>query len=98
MANAPAPASACGMRLDTLSLQSAMHDTGRVGEVLQASERLILGAMHGDRALFTSAKGTARLWQVSTPWPQAPPPHAFVPASAQIPARLLAAVVDTPVD
>ena len=38
-----------GMRLDKLSLQFAMHDTGLIGDVLEAYERLILDAMRGDR-------------------------------------------------
>lgn len=63
-----------GMRLDKLSLQFAMHDTGYVGDVLEAYERLILDAMRGDRTLFTTAEGIERLWQVSTPLLEAPPP------------------------
>lgn len=63
-----------GMRLDKLSLQFAMHDTGLAGEVLEAYERLILDAMRGDRTLFTTAVGIERLWQVSTPLLEAPPP------------------------
>ena len=63
-----------GMRLDKLSLQFAMSDTGRIGEVLEAYERLILDAMRGDRTLFTTAEGIERLWEVSTPILEAPPP------------------------
>jgi glucose-6-phosphate 1-dehydrogenase len=63
-----------GMRLDKLSLQFAMHDTGLLGEVLEAYERLILDAMRGDRTLFTTAEGIERLWQVSTQLLEAPPP------------------------
>jgi len=63
-----------GMRLDKLSLQFAMHDTGLIGEVLEAYERLILDAMRGDRTLFTTAEGIERLWQVSVPLLEAPPP------------------------
>ncbi len=63
-----------GMRLDKLSLQFAMHDTGLIGDVLEAYERLILDAMRGDRTLFTTAEGIERLWQVSTPLLEAPPP------------------------
>ena len=63
-----------GMRLDKLSLQFAMHDTGMLGEVLEAYERLILDAMRGDRTLFTTAEGIERLWQVSMPLLEAPPP------------------------
>ena len=63
-----------GMRLDKLSLQFAMHDTARVGDVLEAYERLILDAMRGDHTLFTTAEGIERLWEVSTPLLEAPPP------------------------
>jgi glucose-6-phosphate 1-dehydrogenase len=63
-----------GMKLDKLSLQFAMHDTGLVGEVLEAYERLILDAMRGDHTLFTTAEGIERLWEVSTPLIEAPPP------------------------
>ncbi|HEY0293143.1 MAG TPA: glucose-6-phosphate dehydrogenase [Hansschlegelia sp.] len=63
-----------GMRLDKLSLQFAMNDTGLLGEVLEAYERLILDAMRGDHTLFTTAEGIERLWQVSTPLLESPPP------------------------
>lgn len=63
-----------GMRLDKLSLQFAMHDTGLLGEVLEAYERLILDAMRGDHTLFNTAEGIERLWQVSSPLLEAPPP------------------------
>jgi glucose-6-phosphate 1-dehydrogenase len=63
-----------GMRLDKLSLQFAMHDTGLLGEVLEAYERLILDAMRGDRTLFTTAEGIERLWEISMPLIDAPPP------------------------
>ncbi len=71
-----------GMRLDKLSLQFAMHDTGLVGEVLEAYERLILDAMRGDRTLFTTAEGIERLWEVSTPLLETPPPvRLYAPGS-----------------
>jgi hypothetical protein len=66
-----------GMRLDKLSLQFAMHDTGMIGDVLEAYERLILDAMRGDRTLFTTAEGIERLWQVSTALIESPPPVRF---------------------
>ena len=62
-----------GMRLDKLSMQFAMHDTGLASDVLEAYERLILDAMRGDRTLFTTAEGIERLWEVSTPLLEAPP-------------------------
>jgi len=71
-----------GMRLDKLSLQFAMHDTGKIGDVLEAYERLILDAMRGDHTLFNTAEGIERLWQVSTPLLQAPPRvHLYAPGS-----------------
>ena len=71
-----------GMRLDKLSLQFAMHDTDLIGDVLEAYERLILDAMRGDRTLFTSAEGIERLWEVSTPLLEAPPPvRQYAPGS-----------------
>jgi glucose-6-phosphate 1-dehydrogenase len=71
-----------GMRLDKLSLQFAMHDTGLVGDVLEAYERLILDAMRGDHTLFTTAEGIERLWEVSTPLLEAPNPvRMYAPGS-----------------
>ena len=63
-----------GMRLDKQSLQFNMSDTGLAGEVLEAYERLILDAMRGDHTLFTTADGIERLWEVSQPLIEAPPP------------------------
>ena len=68
-----------GMRLDKLSLQFAMHDTGLAGDVLEAYERLILDAMRGDHTLFTTAEGIERLWQISVPLIDAPPPVRLYP-------------------
>ncbi len=63
-----------GLRLDKLSMQFAMQDTDRAGEVLEAYERLILDAMTGERTLFTTAEGIERLWEVSQPLLDDPPP------------------------
>jgi glucose-6-phosphate 1-dehydrogenase len=71
-----------GMRLDKLSLQFAMHDTGLIGDVLEAYERLILDAMRGDHTLFNTAEGIERLWQVSIPLLEAPPPVRLYPAGS----------------
>ncbi|MFT3800072.1 MAG: glucose-6-phosphate dehydrogenase [Burkholderiaceae bacterium] len=68
-----------GMRLDKLSLQFAMRDTGLVGDVLEAYERLILDAMRGDHTLFTTADGIERLWEVSVPLLESPPPVRLYP-------------------
>jgi glucose-6-phosphate 1-dehydrogenase len=63
-----------GMKLDKLSLQFAMNDTTYIGDVLEAYERLILDAMRGDHTLFTTAEGIERLWEVSMPLLESPPP------------------------
>jgi glucose-6-phosphate 1-dehydrogenase len=71
-----------GMRLDKLSLQFAMHDTGLAGDVLEAYERLILDAMKGDHTLFTTAEGIERLWEISTPLLDNPQPvRLYAPGS-----------------
>jgi glucose-6-phosphate 1-dehydrogenase len=71
-----------GMRLDKLSLQFAMHDTGHIADVLEAYERLILDAMRGDHTLFNTADGIERLWEVSMPLLDAPPPvRPYAPGS-----------------
>lgn len=70
------------MRLDKLSLQFAMHDTGLEGDVFEAYERLILDAMKGDHTLFTTADGIERLWEVSMPVLDDPPPvRPYAPGS-----------------
>ena len=46
-----------GMKLDKLSLQFALEETGREGAVLEAYERLIHDAMRGDHTLFTTRRG-----------------------------------------
>jgi len=71
-----------GMKLDKHSLQFAMNDTGQIGDVLEAYERLILDAMRGDHTLFTMAEGIERLWEVSVPLLESPPPvRTYAPGS-----------------
>jgi glucose-6-phosphate 1-dehydrogenase len=51
------------------------YDTSFSGQVgLEGYERLILDAMLGDQSLFTTANGIERLWEVSTPLLEHPPP------------------------
>ena len=63
-----------GMRLEKLSLQFALHETGQDSDVLEAYERLIHDAMVGDHTLFNTAEGIERLWELSTPLLENPPP------------------------
>jgi glucose-6-phosphate 1-dehydrogenase len=68
-----------GMTLDKLSLQFSLHETGREHDVLEAYERLIYDAMVGDHTLFTTAEGIERLWDLSTPLLENPPPVRMYP-------------------
>jgi glucose-6-phosphate 1-dehydrogenase len=71
-----------GMHLDKLSLQFALHETGREGDVLEAYERLIHDTMSGDHTLFTTAEGIERLWELATPMLEDPPPvHTYAPGT-----------------
>jgi glucose-6-phosphate 1-dehydrogenase len=63
-----------GMVLDKASMQFSLDETGYRGDAVEAYERLIRDAMIGDRTLFTTAKGIERLWEVSEPLLQDPPP------------------------
>ncbi len=63
-----------GFRLDKLSMQFAMQETSWAGAVLEAYERLFYDAARGDRTLFTSATGIERLWEISQPLLDNPPP------------------------
>jgi glucose-6-phosphate 1-dehydrogenase len=71
-----------GMKLDKLSLQFALHETGKAGDVLEAYERLIHDAMSGDHTLFTTADGIERLWELSTPLLESPPPVRSYPVGS----------------
>ena len=62
------------MKLDKQSLQFSLHETGRQDDVLEAYERLIHDAMSGDHTLFTNSEGIERLWELSTPLLESPPP------------------------
>jgi glucose-6-phosphate 1-dehydrogenase len=68
-----------GMKLDKVSLQFDLHDTGADADVLEAYERLIHDAMSGDHTLFTGAEDIERLWELSTPLLEHPPDVEFYP-------------------
>jgi glucose-6-phosphate 1-dehydrogenase len=68
-----------GMKLEKLSLQFALHETGQDADVLEAYERLIHDAMVGDHTLFNTAEGIERLWEVSTPLLENPLPAETYP-------------------
>jgi len=49
-------------------------DSFAAANALEGYERLILDAMLGDQSLFTSSDGILRLWEISEPLLQNPPP------------------------
>ncbi len=63
-----------GMVLDKASMQFSLDETDYRADTLEAYERLIRDAMAGDRTLFTTARDIERLWEVSTPLLENPPP------------------------
>ena len=63
-----------GMKLDKLSMQFSSKEIDTVVDVLEAYERLILDAMHGDHTLFTTADGIESLWERSEELLAEPPP------------------------
>jgi glucose-6-phosphate 1-dehydrogenase len=63
-----------GMKLEKASMQFSLGETAQHTEVLEAYERLIYDAMTGDRTLFTTAEGVERLWEISAPLLENPPP------------------------
>ena len=81
-----------GMTLDKLSLQFALHETGREDDVLEAYERLIHDAMSGDHTLFTTAEDIERLWEVSTPLLDRPPPVELYPVDSWGPESMRALI------
>jgi glucose-6-phosphate 1-dehydrogenase len=62
------------MSLTTASMVFKYSDSFASANALEGYERLILDAMAGDQSLFTSSDGIERLWEISTPLLQDPPP------------------------
>jgi glucose-6-phosphate 1-dehydrogenase len=62
------------MRLGEAKLTFRYQDSFTASNELTGYERLILDAMLGDQSLFTSADQVERLWEVSTPVLEHPPP------------------------
>jgi glucose-6-phosphate 1-dehydrogenase len=95
------------LRLGPARMRFDYTDSFCEANQLEAYERLIHDAMVGDRTLFTSARGIERVWQVSTPVLEDPPPLRSYPAGSWGPAaadeliaprawHLTAAAADTP--
>ena len=77
-----------GMVLDKASMQFSLDETDYRGETLEAYERLLRDAMAGDRTLFTTARDIERLWEVSAPLLEDPPPVKPYPQGSWGPAEI----------
>ena len=62
------------MNLEKVSMQFSLHEVHSEADTLEAYERLIRDGMNGDHTLFTTAEGIERLWEISTPLLENPPP------------------------
>jgi glucose-6-phosphate 1-dehydrogenase len=62
------------MRLGGAKMVFRYEDSFSAKNALEGYERLILDAMLGDQSLFTSADQVERLWEVSAPLLEDPPP------------------------
>jgi len=71
----PGPA----MRLAPAEMTFSYRDSFRRTHELEAYEHLILEAMLGDQSLFTRSDGIERLWEISTPLIEDPPPVEIYP-------------------
>ncbi len=71
LAKVPGPS----MRLGQAQMRFSYADTfGGAEQALDAYERLIHDVLLGDRTLFTTAEAIERLWEISEPLLDAPPP------------------------
>jgi glucose-6-phosphate 1-dehydrogenase len=78
LAKMPGPA----MALGPAKFKFAYEDSFNAANQLEAYERLIHDAMLGDSTLFTRADGIERLWEISTPVLEKPPPaRSYAPGS-----------------
>jgi glucose-6-phosphate 1-dehydrogenase len=70
------------MMLDKVSMQFSLVEVDQEDDTLEAYERLMRDAMAGDHTLFTTAAGIERLWEVSMPLLDNPPPvQPYAPGS-----------------
>jgi glucose-6-phosphate 1-dehydrogenase len=70
------------MTLGAADLTFSYANSFRTDHGLEGYERLLLDAMSGDQSLFTSAEAIERLWEVSAPLLDNPPPvQRYAPGS-----------------
>jgi glucose-6-phosphate 1-dehydrogenase len=70
------------MRLSAAELTFHYGNSVRAASTLEGYERLLLDAMLGDQSLFTSSDAIERLWEISAPLLDNPPPvQSYAPGS-----------------
>jgi glucose-6-phosphate 1-dehydrogenase len=70
------------MRLGAAEMTFRYSDAFRAGHDLDGYDRLLLDAMYGDQSMFTSADAIERLWEISAPLLEDPPPvQPYTPGS-----------------
>jgi glucose-6-phosphate 1-dehydrogenase len=70
------------MKLDAAEMTFRYADSFRAAYGLEGYERLLLDAMLGDQSLFTRADAIERLWEISAPLLENPPPvQTYAPGS-----------------
>jgi glucose-6-phosphate 1-dehydrogenase len=62
------------MRLGEAKMVFRYEDSFATANDLEGYERLLLDAMLGDQSLFTTSAGVERLWEISAPLLEHPPP------------------------
>ena len=73
------------MQLAEVDMAFRYTDSWAAANNLEGYERLILNAMLGDQALFTRSDGIERLWEISMPLLDNPPPVRAVRAGVMGP-------------
>ena len=68
-----------GAELGTARMHFHYRESFQISNNLEAYERLLLEVMLGNQALFTRSDGIERLWEVSAPVLENPPPIEFYP-------------------
>lgn len=70
------------MQIGAARMTFSYEQSFQAANQLEAYERLIHDVMIGDRTLFTRADGIERLWEISTPLLEDPPPvEPYAPGS-----------------
>jgi glucose-6-phosphate 1-dehydrogenase len=70
------------MRLGEAKMVFRYEDSFATANDLEGYERLLLDAMLGDQSLFTTSAGVERLWEISAPLLEHPPPvEVYAPGS-----------------